>query len=290
MFRIQEVGGAPGGEAFLLTSGGHSALIDTGFSHCAETLVKNVESVLEGKPLEMILLTHSHYDHVCGAMRCMERWPDAQVAASAYTKYVFTRPSALDLMRKMSAGAAAECGVQDARCDAEHLRVDRTVAEGDTVELGNLRLRVLETPGHTKCCISFFSEEEGLMLAAETLGLFAAPGIVKPTYLVSSRMTLDSIAKVAACRPGSILVSHMGLICGEDAAGFLKAARFWAKKVRDDVVSGALTGKSREALTEELVDLFFPYDRAQRKPEGAVRLNAGITVSLLLREYLPEQK
>lgn len=283
MYRIQEVGGTPGGEAFLLTSGGRSALLDTGFSYCAEALVQNIRSILGKKPLDLILLTHSHYDHVCGTMRCLREWPDAAVIASGYTKYVFTRPSALNLMRKMSAAAVA-AGSENINCDVEHLRVDRTVAEGDLVELGNLHLRVMETPGHTKCCISFFSEGEGLFLASETLGLFAAPSVVKPTYLVGYRMTLDSIAKAAACRPNAILVPHMGLIGGEDGAEYLRASRFWAEKVQSDVVSGHFAGKSREKLTEELIARFLSYDRAQGKPESAVRLNAGITVDLLLRE------
>jgi hydroxyacylglutathione hydrolase len=47
--------------------------------------------------------------------------------------------------------------------------IDEKVGEGDTVKLGNLAARVLDTPGHTAGHISFVFDKEKLLFAADTL-------------------------------------------------------------------------------------------------------------------------
>jgi glyoxylase-like metal-dependent hydrolase (beta-lactamase superfamily II) len=37
------------------------------------------------------------------------------------------------------------------------------------IDLGNFRLNVMYTPGHTSACITLFEQEQGLLFAADTL-------------------------------------------------------------------------------------------------------------------------
>ena len=67
MLKIQNVGAFPGGDAFLLDDGSGACLLDTGFGFCGEALAVHVRRALAERPLDAILLTHSHYDHACGA-------------------------------------------------------------------------------------------------------------------------------------------------------------------------------------------------------------------------------
>ena len=47
--------------------------------------------------------------------------------------------------------------------------VDIWLEEGNLIDLGNFRLGVMYTPGHTSACITLFDQEKGLLFAADTL-------------------------------------------------------------------------------------------------------------------------
>ena len=49
------------------------------------------------------------------------------------------------------------------------INVDIWLEEGNLIDLGNFRLNVMYTPGHTSACISLFDQDKGLLFAADTL-------------------------------------------------------------------------------------------------------------------------
>ncbi len=90
-----------------------------------------------GGRLDMVLLTHHHGDHVAGT----------------------------DAVR-----ARYGCPVVGAAADAHRLpRLDRAVAEGDTVALGASELKVIDTPGHTLGHIAFFGGGNHVLICGDTL-------------------------------------------------------------------------------------------------------------------------
>jgi hydroxyacylglutathione hydrolase len=49
------------------------------------------------------------------------------------------------------------------------INVDIWLEEGNLIDLGNFRLNVMHTPGHTSACISLFDQDQGLLFASDTL-------------------------------------------------------------------------------------------------------------------------
>jgi hydroxyacylglutathione hydrolase len=49
------------------------------------------------------------------------------------------------------------------------INVDIWLEEGNLFDLGDFRLNVMYTPGHTSACISLFDQDKGLLFAADTL-------------------------------------------------------------------------------------------------------------------------
>lgn len=72
--------GPTGTNTYLLT-GRVPALVDAGVGH--STHVGAVAAGLEGRDLELVLLTHSHSDHASGVPAILERWPRAVVRPTA---------------------------------------------------------------------------------------------------------------------------------------------------------------------------------------------------------------
>lgn len=117
--------------------------------------------------LDLILLTHHHADHV----------------------------AATDVVR-----ARYGAPVVGAQADAHRLpALDRAVAEGDVVELGESRLRIIETPGHTVGHIAFHGD--GILICGDTLFSLGCGRLLEGT----PADMFASLRKLAAL-PGGTLV------------------------------------------------------------------------------------
>jgi glyoxylase-like metal-dependent hydrolase (beta-lactamase superfamily II) len=284
MIEITNVGGCTGGEAFLIASGGSAALVDSGFSFCADKMIENIRAALGGRKLEYILLTHSHYDHASGSAYCRGAFPDAVVVASEYAAKVLSKPGAIKTMREMNDNIAEICGVNEYEDKLDDLAVDKTVCDGDEIALGDVTLRVVAAPGHTRCSIAFYCPEEDLLIGSETYGVQGESLDVMPAYLIGYQVTLDSIDKAAALHPKNILIPHMGLITGTRAEEFFARARKAAVDAKDMVVEGHRAGKSDEELVAAFKARYYTPEQAMYQPEKAFMLNASYIIPMLIRE------
>lgn len=91
-----------------------------------------------------ILCTHGHSDHIAGNGAMKDRWPDCPLIIGAGDADKLTDP-----VGNLSAGFGIELVSPPA---------DRTVVEGDVLELAGFRLRVAETPGHSSGHVVFVAE------------------------------------------------------------------------------------------------------------------------------------
>ncbi len=89
--------------------------------------------------LDAIVLTHGHFDHT-GAAAALREATGAPVIASVLDAPQIENPAGADL-----ASRGVPCPV------------DRTVAQGDIVEVGSMKWKVIETPGHTPGSLCLFN-------------------------------------------------------------------------------------------------------------------------------------
>ena len=97
----------------------------------------------------MILLTHGHFDHCTGVAGLLKKWPDlpvyiheADVTDSSGSELTFRR-----------------LGEKN----------QRYYQEGDTLTVGGLTLRVMETPGHSRGSVCLLVEGQGVIFSGDTL-------------------------------------------------------------------------------------------------------------------------
>ncbi len=110
-----------------------------------------VEAALAGKGWRLtdILVTHHHGDHTAGIA---------------------------ELKRNH------RCRVVAPRNEAQRIAlVDETVGEGDTVQVGKLTGRVIETPGHTAGHISYFFPADKLAFVGDTLFSIGCGRVIEGT-------------------------------------------------------------------------------------------------------------
>jgi hydroxyacylglutathione hydrolase len=117
---------------------------------------------LRAQRLDWILLTHHHGDHTGGVA---------------------------DLV------AATGCRVAGPLAERNRLpRLDRTLAEGQSFELGGSTARILETPGHTAGHIVFWFEEARALFSGDTLFVMGCGRLIEGDAATMWR----SLTKLAA--------------------------------------------------------------------------------------------
>jgi hydroxyacylglutathione hydrolase len=121
-------------------------IIDPGAN--APEILRMVEKL--GLKIKLIVLTHRHPDHVGAAGQVFKATKAELAAHSECAKYLPQSPSYV--FEEPFEGAP---------------KPTRILKEGDTLEIGSLRFKVLHTPGHTPCGISIVGE--GHVFTGDTL-------------------------------------------------------------------------------------------------------------------------
>jgi len=121
-------------------AGEAAVIVDPGGD--ADLIVEHCEN--EGLEPVAIVCTHAHADHIAGVPALKERYPEAALCIGEADAETLADP-----VRNLTAMLGESARMPSA---------DRRLAEGDAVEFGACRLRVLHTPGHT---------QGGICLAAE---------------------------------------------------------------------------------------------------------------------------
>jgi len=127
----------------------HEAVVIDPGDEADRILLSLAESKLK---LKYILNTHGHFDHVA-ANKKMKDATGADLIIHALDAPMLGQISASATMWGLSADDSPP--------------PDRTVAEGDIINFGNLSLKVIHTPGHTQGGISFYAD--GCVFVGDTL-------------------------------------------------------------------------------------------------------------------------
>jgi len=141
--------------AYLVIGSRRTILIDVGLSTNYPSLITCLNHVgVTPEKIDMVVLSHEHLDHIGAAYHFSGR---TFVAAHRLAANKIMLRDDFSMLRKMF----NEPNVP--------IDIDIWLEEGNIIDLGNFRLDVMYTPGHTSACITLFDAEKGLLFAADTL-------------------------------------------------------------------------------------------------------------------------
>ena len=142
--------GSWGSNCYLLTVGEHAAVVDP--SADAKTIVNAIKCA--GAKLEMILLTHGHFDHIVS----VDTLRDATGAPL--------------LVHESDAGMLSDAHKNAFytffHMDRTYRAPEKTFADGELLTLGDETIRVISTPGHSQGSVCFDCNGE-FLLTGDTL-------------------------------------------------------------------------------------------------------------------------
>lgn len=132
-----------------------AVVVDPGMMRDAER--EMVDKFIKGQELNVkhILLTHLHIDHITGA-----RWLADQTGADVCG-------SALDA--QLGRELPEQVAQFHINIETQPLELDRNLADGDTIPLGNEMIQVLHVPGHSPGGLAFYLSQSGLLISGDTI-------------------------------------------------------------------------------------------------------------------------
>jgi glyoxylase-like metal-dependent hydrolase (beta-lactamase superfamily II) len=171
--------------AYIVQGSKRTILIDVGlssnFTHM-QTCFAHLG--ITQSDIDMVVLSHEHLDHIGAAYHFNGK---TIIAAHRLAANKIMLRDDFSMLRKMF-------NEPDVPID-----IDIWLEEGNLIDLGNFRLTVMYTPGHTSACISLFDPEKGLLFAADTLmpggvmgGVFGSGSISDYIQSLERLKALDS--------------------------------------------------------------------------------------------------
>ena len=196
----------------VLQGRGQCALIDSGYvTHAPQTLAL-LQSVLRGRPLDLLLNTHLHSDH-CGGNAALQ---------GAYAQLQTHIPPGLAAhVRSWNAEALSYTPTGQ---DCPAFRYDAVLQPGSEILLGERSWQVHAAPGHDPHSIILFEPASRTLVSADALWEYGF-GVVFPELKGASgfaevAQTLDLIESL---RPALVIPGHGSPFA--DAAAALARAR-----------------------------------------------------------------
>lgn len=275
--------------ATWLIRGKANILYEAGMAYSADKMIENVKRELNGAPLDAVILSHSHYDHVAGLPFIKKEWPSAVVYGSAYAAGILAKTSVRETMRRLSLDAAKATGLTELPpYDDDLLKIDVTVKEGDVLTIGDHKIRVFETPGHTKCSVSYLVNDDVLM-ASETIGVFKGEWYM-PCYLVGYQMAVDAVEKLRNIGAKRLFISHCGICEETDLEPVWNYLERKLEETRNEIIEIIKTYETKEERMMVMKDRY--HDRMvneSEQPSFAFLLNAAATLNIVEKECMEEK-
>jgi len=176
---------------YLISGGEKTVLVDSGIGFQADDIIASLKKMLNGRRLDVLVLTHRHYDHVGGA--------NAIIKEFGPRTYVGKKDA--EPLRKgdRSSTLGAQFGGPLDPMNVEELN------DGDVIDIGEHRLRIINTPGHTIGSIAIYDEISGALFTGDTVFVGSIGRHDLPTgsgaQLIESLKKLNSL-KINGFYPG----------------------------------------------------------------------------------------
>jgi glyoxylase-like metal-dependent hydrolase (beta-lactamase superfamily II) len=272
-------------EGNLLVGENHTAFIDCGMAFCAEETIQKAKNSLNGRVLDYIFFSHTHYDHIGALPFFRKEWPKLRTVTSVIGAEILLKDTPRRVIRQLSLVAAETHGVMiDANYSDDVFRADVIVKEGDSISLGGLCVQILETPGHTRDSLAFFIPELEVLVLNETSGVLMPDGSIYPGYLTSYTDTINSIDKCRQIPYKFLSLPHRSIVSDEDANGFFERTLVVTTVCRNFILSMKEKGLNENEMQDLFCKQYYSEILANFQPKEAFMANARATISCTLKE------
>lgn len=194
---------------YLINFDGHAALIDAGCGRANEALLRNIEAAgVRPEDLELLLITHCHFDHTGGARWLRDRLGCTVVMHELDARYLEVGDPDVT--------AASWYGSRLEPCD-----IDRKLAgKEEEIWLGERVIRALHIPGHSPGSAAYVTTSASLKI------VFAQDvhGPLHPALLSNAADYQGSLQRLIDLDADVLCEGHYGIFKGkQDIVRFIRS-------------------------------------------------------------------
>ena len=219
LLQFRRLNGSRIGTNLYLILAKFPAIVDAGMMDT--TSISEITALLAGKDLHSIILTHCHHDHTGAASLLRAKTASRILMHEIDTNFL---------------GDSERVGASLLGEEAEYFKVDQHLKDADVIDLGDITLKVIHTPGHTPGSICLFEPESKTLFSGDTV---FPGGSIGRTDLAGGNIkemitSLDHLRKldVAVLAPG-----HMEVIDSSVNEQIMQSFRHAQSYGSDDVLS-----------------------------------------------------
>ncbi len=246
---------------YLLEGREGSIIISGGVSCIVPAILHQIEAYgIDIAQVNKILILHAHFDHV-GIVPYLKRsQPDIEIYASKRAWEILSMPKAIDTINTFNRAVTEQMGMVEA-CAAYDLdwRDDisgKGLSEGDEIDLGDVKLQIFETPGHSSCAISAYEPKFKALFPTDSGGI-----PFKQTVVTSGNSNFTkfqkSLEKLNHLEVAVYCADHYGYVVGEEASAFIGRSIQAAEDHRKMMEEAYHRTKDIDKATQELVASFY---------------------------------
>jgi glyoxylase-like metal-dependent hydrolase (beta-lactamase superfamily II) len=234
-----ETGGFENLIASYVLKGNRIIIVEAGPSSSIFNLLSSLKELnVKAEDVAYVALSHVHLDHGGGTGALLNFLPNAKVIVHPRGIPHLVNPEKLWLQSKMVLGRVADIFGEP---DAVHR--DRIIPayNGMLLDVGNnVRLKVIETPGHASHNLSYYEPLHGGIFSGDTAGIYlpkfeAVVPTSPPPFCLNK--ALSSLDRLTSFKPSSLYYSHFGKASNavKRLQEYSMQLRLWAKITAQEI-------------------------------------------------------
>lgn len=218
-----------------LLDGEAPLLFDAGLRALGPRYEKGIKAILKDKMPEMLLLTHSHFDHLGAAGYLKEIWPQMKIAGSQKVQDILHRQRAVETIRSLNREAAGQIqtlGISSIdETPFEPFDLDVILEPGLILTPDpHTRVACIHSPGHTWDFMSYWISQKRILVASEAVGCDDGTGYICPEFLVDYDAYCHSLTRLSTLNPRVLCPGHGMVLTDADAENHMARALGYARE------------------------------------------------------------
>ncbi|OGP62216.1 MAG: hypothetical protein A2169_00635 [Deltaproteobacteria bacterium RBG_13_47_9] len=246
---------------YLLEGNDGSMMISGGMSYIVPDLLRQFDEFgINEERIAKLLILHSHFDHVGIVPFFKRRHPKIDIYASERGWEILQMEKAFLTINEYSRTVTKRMEKEDvfSTFDLEW-RNDisgKTVREGDRIDLGGLEVSILETPGHSSCCIAAYLPEQKILFPTDGGGIPFGRTIITSGNSNYTKYQ-ESLEKLRGLEVQYYCADHYGYVTGEEAREFIPKTIEVARQKRALMEEVYRSTRDIDVAARKLVSSFY---------------------------------
>ena len=265
--------------------GERNILIDCSILAKAREIEENLNALLGKEKIALALLTHSHYDHTGACFHLQEKF-GFEIIASQRTKEILENDKAIAFIDDLNQKFKKILNDQSDTVFSKPQNV-RALKENEVLELPNGQtIKVFETPGHTRCSISFLLKPENILFPGDAAGVMEKNGKIKPLFLSSYSQYERSLKKLMTLEAEVLALPHNHAIKGKKKIQeFLANSLSETQKLKTEILIELQNTQDFNLIAEIILNRDYSFPTIMG-PREALLINVTAMVKSIYYEFV----